>query len=158
LERIRQSACVKGCFVINLKKNAIIPAPPDKVFDVVFDTANISEIWRNVSNVRNLQALPNGGHSFQFDYTMAGLRLSSSGTDLLVLRPDRLVTRTTGGVTSTLSWTFKPILGNTQTDLTLEANYDVPVPLVGRLAEYFVARLNETDITHMLSYLQHKFS
>jgi ribosome-associated toxin RatA of RatAB toxin-antitoxin module len=144
--------------VLNLKKNAIIPASPDSVFDVIFDTTNMPQVWPNVSNIRNLQSLPNGGHSFQFDYTMAGLRLNGSGTDLLVLRPSRLVTRTTGGVTSTLSWTFKPILGNTQTELTLDANYEVPIPLVGRLAEYLVARINETDIAHMLSYLQRKFS
>jgi uncharacterized protein YndB with AHSA1/START domain len=144
--------------VINLKKNVIITAPPEKVFDVVYDTANISQIWRNVSNVRNLQALPNGGQSFQFDYSMAGLRLNSSGTDLMVLRPHRLITRTTGGVTSTLNWTFNPILTDTQTDLTLEVNYEVPVPLVGRLAEYVVAKINETDVVHMLNYLKHRFA
>ena len=144
--------------MLNLKKNVIIAAPPEKVFDVVFDTANIPQVWRNVSNIRNIQSLPNGGHSFQFDYTMAGLRLNGSGTDLLVLRPQRLMTRTTGGVTSTLNWTFKPILTNTQTDLTLEAHYEVPVPLVGRLAEYVVAKINEADIVHMLNYLKQKFS
>jgi hypothetical protein len=144
--------------VINLKKNVIITAPPEKVFDVVYDTANISQIWRNVSNIRNLQSLPNGGHSFQFDYSMAGLRLNGAGTDLVVLRPHRLITRTTGGVTSTLNWTFNPILTNTQTDLTLEVNYEVPVPLVGRLAEYVVAKINESDIVHMLDYLKRKFA
>lgn len=144
--------------MINLKKKVIITAPPEKVFDVVYDTANISQVWRNVSNIRNLQSLPNGGHSFQFDYAMAGLRLNGSGTDLVVLRPHRLITRTTGGVTSTLNWTFNPILANTQTDLTLEANYEVPVPLVGHLAEYVVAKINEADIMHMLDYLKRKFA
>jgi hypothetical protein len=144
--------------VINLKKNVVITAPPEKVFEVVYDTANISQIWRNVSNIRNLQSLPNGGHSFQFDYSMAGLRLNGAGTDLVVLRPSRLITRTTGGVTSTLNWTFKPILTNTQTDLTLEVNYEVPVPLVGRLAEYVVAKINESDIVYMLNYLKRRFA
>ena len=143
--------------MIKLKKIVTIAAPPEQVFDVVNDTANISQIWRNVSNVRNLKVLPNGGHSFQFDYTMAGLRLEGSGIDLAHVRPYRLVTRTTGGVTSTLTWGFKPIANNTQTELSLDAEYEVPVPLVGRLAEYVVAKINETDIVYMLSYLKRKF-
>ena len=141
-----------------LKKNLVIAAPPEKVFDVVFDTANISLVWRNVSNVRNLRVLPNGGHSFQFDYSMAGLKLEVSGADLSVGRPYRLVTRTTGGVTSTLSWTFKPIADNTLTDLTLEVDYEVPVPVVGHLAEYVVAKINETDVVYMLNAVRRKFS
>jgi ribosome-associated toxin RatA of RatAB toxin-antitoxin module len=144
--------------VINLKKNSIVAAPPHKVFEVVYDTANISQIWRNISNIRNLQPLPNGGHSFQFDYSMAGIRLSGTGTDLLVLRPSRLVTRTAGGVISTLNWTFKPIVGDAQTDLTLEVNYEVPVPLISRLAEYVVAKINETDVVYMLNAVKRKFS
>ncbi len=144
--------------MLNLKKNVLIAAPPEAVFDLVFDTANISQIWRNVSNVRNLKSLPNGGHSFQFDYSMAGLRLQSFGADQLVIRPKRLVTRTSGGVISTLSWTFNSVADNTQTDLSFEANYEVPVPLIGRLAEYVVARTNDADIAYMLNYLKHKFN
>lgn len=143
--------------MIKLKKNLIIAAPPEQVFDVVDDTANISQIWRNVSNVRNLKVLSNGGHSFQFDYAMAGIRLEGSGVDLVHIRPFRIVTRTTGGVTSTLSWSFKPIVNNGQTDLALDVEYEVPVPLVGRLAEYVVAKINETDIVYMLNYLKHRF-
>ncbi len=144
--------------MIKLQKNLIIAAPPEKVFDVVYDTANIPQVWRNVSNVRNLRDLPNGGHSFQLDYSMAGLRLTVTGTDLFVMRPYRVITRTTGGVTSTLSWTFKSIENDTQTDLLLEVTYEVPVPLIGNLAEYVVAKINEADVVHMLNGFRRKLS
>ena len=143
--------------MIKLKKNIVIAASPEKVFDVVYDTANISQIWRNVSNVHNLKSLPNGGHSFQFDYTMSGLRLNGSATDLFLFRPTHVVTRTTGGVTSTLNWTFKSLDDNSRTEVSLEIDYEVPVPLLGRLAEYVVARINENDVVYMLNRLKHRF-
>ncbi len=144
--------------MIKLKKNLVIAAPPEKVFDLIFDTANISEVWRNVINVRNLKPLPNGGHSFQFDYSMAGLKLETTGADLYVVRPYRLVTRTTGGVISTLTWTFKPLENDTQTDLSLEVDYEVPVPVLGHLAEYVVAKINEADAVYMLNAVRRRFS
>ena len=68
------------------------------------------------------------------------------------------MTRTTGGVTSTLSWTFKSLANNTQTDLSLEVNYEVPVPVVGHLAEYVVAKINEADVVYILNAVRRKFS
>ncbi len=142
--------------MIKLTKNVTIAAPPEKVFDVVDDTANLPEVWRNLSNIRNLKRLPNGGHSFQFDYTMAGVRIEGSSIDLEHARPHRIVTRTTGGIVSTLTWEFRPTSEGAETDLVLEAEYEAPVPVIGRLAEIIVAKVNETDIVYVLNYLKLK--
>ncbi|MCP4539132.1 MAG: hypothetical protein GY832_18505 [Chloroflexi bacterium] len=142
--------------MIKLTKNVTVGAPPEKVFDVVDDTANLPEVWRNLSNVRNLKMLPNGGHSFQFDYTMAGVRIKGSSVDLEHVRPHRIVTRTTGGIISTLAWDFQPISEGTKTDLHLEIEYEAPVPVIGKLAEIIVAKVNETDIVYVLNYLKLK--
>ena len=61
--------------MVTMTKNIVIAAPPEQVFDIVDDPAHLPEIWRNLSNIRNVQPLPNGGNSFQFDYTMAGIRV-----------------------------------------------------------------------------------
>jgi uncharacterized protein YndB with AHSA1/START domain len=142
--------------MIKLTKEIVIAAPPEAVFDVIDDTANLPELWRNLSNIRNLKRIPNGGHSFQFDYTMAGVRVEGSSVDLEHVRPGRIVTRTTGGVISTLTWAFRPISYGTETDLSLEIEYQVPVPLVGQLAEIIVAKINENDIVYMLNFLKLK--
>ncbi len=142
--------------MVRLSKNLIIAAAPEKVFDLICDTANLPQIWRNLSNIRNLKIIANGGHSFQFDYAMAGVRLEGSSVDLEYVRPRRLVTQTTGGLTSTLTWTFEPLMNGAQTRLLLDIVYEVPVPLLGKLAEIVVAKINETDIVYVLNYLKLK--
>ncbi len=142
--------------MIRLIKSIVIAASPEKVFDVVDDTANLPEVWRNLSNIRNLKRLPNGGHSLDFDYTMIGVHIKSSSVDLEHVRPNRIVTRTTGALISTLTWDFQPLAGGAETNLVLEIEYEVPVPVVGKLAEVIVAKVNETDIVYVLNYLKLK--
>ena len=142
--------------MIKLKESVIIAAPPEKVFDMIDDAAGMPEVWRNISNVRNLKRLPNGGNSFQFDYTMIGIRIEVTSVDLAHTRPLSIVTRTTGGIISTLNWDFQPIPGVAETNLVLEIKYEVPVPVVGKLAEVIVAKVNETDVVYALNYLKLK--
>ncbi len=142
--------------MIKLKESVVIAAPPEKVFDMIDDAASMPEVWRNISNVRNLKRLPNGGNSFQFDYTMIGIRIEVTSVDLAHTRPLRIVTRTTGGITSTLNWDFQPVPGCAETNLVLEIEYEVPVPVVGKLAEVIIAKVNVTDVVYALNYLKLK--
>jgi uncharacterized protein YndB with AHSA1/START domain len=142
--------------MLTLSKNITISAPPEKIFDVIADTANIPKIWHNLSNIRNLKSIPNGGHSFQFDYSMASIRIEGSSIDLEYVRPNRIVTQTRGGILSTLTWTLEPQLNGSKTTVTLEVKYEIPTPLVGRLAEIVIAKINETDIVYVLNFLKLK--
>ena len=142
--------------MIQLMKSVVVAAPPEKVFDTVQDTASLPDVWRNLSNIRNLKRLPNGGQSFQFDYTMVGIRIKGSSFDLEHIRPQRIVTRTTGGIISTLTWEFQPISDGAKTNLVLKIEYEAPVPVIGKLAEVIVAKVNETDIVYVLNYLKLK--
>ena len=142
--------------MITLNKSIVIAASQEDIFDVLDDPANMPEIWRNLSNVRNVTMQPNGGKSFQFDYTMAGIRIDGSSTALEVDRPHRIVNRTTGGVTSTLTWALASSPDGKGTRLDFEARYEVPVPLVGRLAEIIIAKINEADIVYVLNGLKLK--
>jgi uncharacterized protein YndB with AHSA1/START domain len=142
--------------MITLTKDITIAAPPEAAFDVIDDAARLPEIWHNLSNIRDIQTLPNGGNSFHFDYTMAGIRIEGLSTDLEHDRPHRIVNRTTGGLTSTLTWTFEPSPDGNKTHLTVEARYEIPIPLVGKLAEIIVAKVNEADIVYVLNYLKLK--
>ena len=142
--------------MITLVKEITIAAPADKVFDVLDDPAHAPDVWRNLSNVRNVQMQPSGGKSFEFDYSMAGLRVHGSSTPLEIERPRLIKTRTTGGVTSTMTWTLESNPDDSETMVTFEANYEVPIPLVGKLAEIIIAKVNETDIIYVLNALKLK--
>lgn len=141
--------------MIKMTKAIVVAAPQEKIFDVLNDIANIPEIWRNLSNIHNLKDLPNGGHSFEFDYTMAGITIHGTSTDLVYDRPNRTVTRTTGGIISTLSWTLTPHANGVNVVFT--ADYEAPIPVVGKLAETIIAKVNETDMVYVLNYLKLKF-
>ena len=88
--------------------------------------------------------------------SMAGLTVHGSSVDLEFIRPRRLKIHTIGGIQSTLTWEFNPGPNN-GTDLNFTAEYEAPVPLVGKLAEVVIAKVNETDIVYMLNYLKLKF-
>lgn len=142
--------------MITVKKNVLIAVPREVVFAVVDDTANIPELWPSLSNVRNLKRIPNGGHSFQFDFHMAGITVGGTSVDLEYDPPKRIVTRTTGSLTSTLSWTFLPQADGEQTDVNLEIEYEAPLPLIGRIAEKVISRINDRDVAAMLEALKAK--
>ena len=138
-------------------KSIEVPAPAEEIFNVIDDPNNLSRIWRNLSNIRNQRRLPNGGIRFEFDYSMAGITMKGTSTDIEHIFPTRIVTRTTGGITSTLTFNFRPIIGkSTRVDVTVE--YEVPVPLVGKMAEIVIAKINESDIVYVLNYLMLKFT
>ena len=42
------------------------------------------------------------------------------------------------------------------TEVSVEVEYEVPVPLIGKLAEMVIARMNENDIEAVLNYLKLK--
>jgi hypothetical protein len=55
-----------------------------------------------------------------------------------------------------MTWTLDPSPDGSETNVTFEAKYEVPVPLVGRLAEIIIAKINETDIVYVLNGLELK--
>jgi len=47
-----------------------------------------------------------------------------------------IVSKTKGGVESTQTWMFQPEAGGTK--VTLEVEYTVPIPVLGKLADFVV--------------------
>ncbi len=138
-------------------KSIVVPATPEQVFDLIDDSTKLPEIWHNLSNIREFHRLPNGGTSFKFDYMMAGIKISGTSMDLVHERPHRLVTHTTGGVSSTFNFSFTANADNTETTVVIEVEYEIPLPLIGRMAESIIHKINETDIVYVLNYLKMKF-
>jgi hypothetical protein len=78
-----------------------------------------------------------------FVYKMAGVRLEGSSEDMEFEAGRRIFSHMQGGVESTVRWDFEPHDGGTQ--LTLQTDYKVPIPLLGKLADSVIARLNEHE-------------
>ena len=63
---------------------------------------------------------------------------------------------TKGGINSVLTWTFRSQANRTR--MTLTVNYKIPIPLLGKLAEAVVEKMNEQELTVMLANLRARFA
>ena len=135
-----------------IEKAITINAPVEKVFGYVDEPTNLPEIWPSIVEVKDVQRLPNGGTSFRFVYKMAGVRLEVTSEDIEHIPNQRVVSKTKGGIESTFTWTFQPEAGGIK--VTAESEYSVPIPLLGKLAEAFIVKLNENEAELVLANLK----
>ena len=126
-----------------IKKSIKINAPVEKVFKYANKPENLPEIWPSMIEAKNIKELPNGGYSYDFVYKMAGMRLTGSSVDTEVVPNERSVSESTGGIESTITWSFEPEDGGTK--VTSLAEYKIPVPLLGKIAEAFIVKMNENE-------------
>jgi uncharacterized membrane protein len=137
-----------------VEKSIVINAPVDTVFAFVDDPANLPSVWPALQEIKDVVVQPDGGHSSNFVYNMGGMRFSGH-TDTIERVPNQLlVTQSKSGIENTLRWGFQPEGGGTK--LTLVAEYKVPVPLVGRIAEAILLRQNEQQAETVLANLKQR--
>jgi len=125
-----------------IRKSIIINAPIDKVFDYVSDSRNLPEIWPSLQEIRNFKRLRDGKITDSWTYKMAGIRLKGTTTTQYVENVE-VISRTKGGVKSIQIWTFKPVDGGTK--VTVDVEYTIPIPILGKLAEKIVVMMNEHE-------------
>ena len=134
------------------EKTITINAPVEKVFSYIDGGTNLPEIWPSLVEVTDVQRLPNGGHSDRFVYKMAGIRLEGTSEDVEYVPNQRIVTKTTGGAESTQTWLFQPETSGTK--VTFKVEYTVPIPVLGKLAEAIIVKMNEREGDLILANLK----
>ena len=135
-----------------VKKSITINVPADMIFGYINTPTNLLEVWPSFVEARDVQSLPNGGHSFRWTYKMAGMRLEGATEDTEVIANQRVVSKSKGGVDSTITWTLQP--EGKGTKVTFEVDYTVPIPLLGKLAESVIVKVNEQEAVTILANLK----
>ena len=135
-----------------IKKTISINAPVEKVFGYISEPTNLPEIWPSLVEVKDVRRLPNGGTSNRWVYKMAGIRLKGTSEDAEYVANQRLVSKTKGGAESTQTWMLQPEAGGTK--VTFEIQYTVPVPVLGKLAEAIIVKMNEHEGDLVLANLK----
>jgi len=140
--------------MIKTVKSITIKAPVEKVFDYISEPTNLPEIWPSLVEIKDVQRLPSGGTRNRFVYKMAGIRLegTSESVDTECVPNQRLVSKTKGGAESTITWMFQPEAGGTK--VTFEGEYTVPIPVLGKLAEAIIVKMNEHEVELILANLK----
>ena len=110
-----------------VEKTITINAPVEKVFGYVSVKTNLPDIWPSMEEAKEVQSLPNGGNSFRWVYKMASVKFEGTSEDIEYIVNQRIVSKTKGGIDSTITWTFKPEVGGAKVSFDYE--YTVPIPL-----------------------------
>jgi uncharacterized membrane protein len=138
--------------VTTIERSIKIEAPVKQVWEYVDDPVHLLEIWPSMVEVKDVEALPEGGHRYHWLYKMAGMRFEGD-SETIEFEPEKhFVQRNTGQIPSTFDWKFTPENGSTKIDLRTE--YEIPQSLLGKLAEPFVLKLNEREADTFLANLK----
>jgi uncharacterized membrane protein len=138
--------------MIKTVKSITIKAPVEKVFDYLSEPTNLPEIWPSLVEIKDVQKLPSGGTKNRWVYKMAGIRLEGTSEEIEYVPNQRFVSKTKGGIESTQTWMFQPEAGGTK--VTLEVEYTVPIPVLGKLAEAIIVKMNEHEGELILANLK----
>ena len=135
-----------------VNKSIPISAPVEKVFEYINTPTNLPEIWPSMIDAKDIQRLSNGGNKFRWVYKMAGMRFEGISEDIDVVPHQQVVSKTEGGLESTVTWALQP--EGEGTKVTFQAEYKVPIPLLGKLAEAIIVKLNEHEAEVLLANLK----
>jgi len=127
----------------SLTKSVVIHAPVDKVFGYLDDPLHEPEFWPSLVEIKDVERLPNGGRKDHWTYKMAGVRLDGVAETTERIPNRRIVDKTTGAVDSTQTWMIEP--QGDDTKVTFQIDYTVPVPVLGKLAEAAIVKLNDHE-------------
>jgi len=137
-----------------IRRFAFIEAEPARIFGYLTDATHLTEIWPSMVEVSSVQTKPDGAHSFDWTYKMAGVKFHGHSETIEVQRDRLRMVRNASGIPSTFRWTFEPRAGGT--DLGLEIEYEMPGQLLSRLAGPFVRRLNEREADTLVHNLKER--
>jgi uncharacterized membrane protein len=135
-----------------LVKSIVIGASAEQICGYLNTPTNLPEIWPGMVEATDVQSLPNGGKRFHWVYKMAGMRLEGDSEDTEFIANELVVSETRGGIRSTVTWMLRPEGDGTK--VTFDVEYTVPVPLLGKLAEAFIVRVNEHESETLLANLK----
>ena len=138
-----------------IDREIIVNSSLERVFRYVSDPNNWPELWPSLVSVKDVKFLPNGGFSGTYQYKMIGMRFRGTGECTDYVPNQWMVINTKGGIHGRITLTFRAIEDKTRVTITIE--YTVPVPLLGRLTEYVILKMNEQEASLVLNNLQLRF-
>ena len=136
-----------------IRRSVEISAPVEEVFEFMTQPENLPSIWPSMVEVKNVTRAPDGAHSFDWTYKMAGIKFRGHAATVDVERNRRTVVRNDKGIPSTFVWTFRPA-GEGRASVTIVVEYAIPQKLLRALAEPLIAKLNEHEAETVLANLK----
>lgn len=124
------------------KNRIVIHARPDRVFAYVDDPMTLVEWLPGMVEIRNVIGT-GAGQQQEWTYKMAGLLLRGQATVVEHVPNKSAVHQTIGTISSDFGYAVEPHQEGSV--LTLEVEYNIPIPVLGKLAEHIALRRNERE-------------
>ena len=125
-----------------VQRTITINAPVEKVFAYIADPTNELEFIPGITDIRNVKG-EGVGRTYNWTYKMMGISRSGKSETIEYKLNERYVSKSSGGIVSTWTWTFMPEAGGTQ--MNLGVDFTIPVPVIGKFAERLVIRQTERE-------------
>lgn len=132
-----------------LTRTIKINAPVEKVFAYLTTPTNLPQVWPSMVEVKDVKPLPNGGTHFHWKYKMAGMPFEGDSDTLEFVPNQHVVMENKTGIPSKFDWTYRAANGGTE--LVMTSEYTIPVPVLGKLAESLVIKINEHEAETLLT-------
>ncbi len=136
-----------------VRKSIDIKAPISKVFSYLEDPHHAPEWIQGMVEVKDITGSGSGTH-YKWTWKMAGIRLNGQTDRTEDILNRRIVDQRKGAVESTWTYTFEPHAEMTHLDL--DVDYRVSIPVVGKVAEKFLLKLNERQAEMDAQNLKHR--
>lgn len=125
-----------------VKRSILVNAPVEKVYSYLVDYKNQPD-WIP-SSVEVWDATePGVGQSFKWKYKMAGILIEGVSTVTELVPNKRMKFQTKGAVAS--DWVLAVAVKDEGTEVELNIEYTIPVPVLGKVAEKIILKRNERE-------------
>ena len=138
--------------MVRIEDDIYVAVEPETAFEYMDVPEHQSEISPSLSAVETVEELPSGGKRATYAYRMGGVTLDGEVTATDYDPPDRIVFEMTGGIEGTIEWTFTPEGNGVRVGYAAE--YELPIPVLDRLAAPFIRKYNERELATTLRNLK----
>jgi len=130
--------------MVTVSRSIHIDAPVEDVFAYLDDPRNHAEVTPSLAEVRNVEALDNGGKRVEHTYKMAGVGLDGELVERTHEENKRMVFEMRGGLEGEIE--IETVEDDGGTELRYSAEYELPGRVLSAVATPFVRRYNEREL------------
>lgn len=138
--------------MFTIKRTTVINAPVSKVFGFMEDPTNLPEVWPSMIEVTNVQKNSNGWSKYDWVYKMGGMKFQGESDTTSMITNKHITTKSTKGIQNQFDFDYADLNGKTEVRMAVE--YSVPIPLLSKVAEQIVGKLNEHEADILLENLK----
>ena len=141
--------------MVVLKKSVVIRAPTDEVFAYANEPRTFAEWLPSFVEARDVVGT-GAGQQYGWTYKYVGLLLRGQSTVVEYVPNELAVHQSIGTIDST--WTIRVEPHEVGTMLTIEIEYTIPIPVLGKVAEQFAVRRDARTLEWALTNVEEMFA